>query len=118
MEQQLQCLSGKNCEKINLDDYFQPHNEKTFPALLQDTGITINKMETVDEHIVFKNTKKLSKFIAAWMGGFGFVAALKPEQQKELISDLVGHYIQEVKPAVDGSIEWRSPRFIVIAEKK
>ena len=75
-------------------------------------------METIDEHIIFKNTKTLKKFITSWMGGFGFVAALSSKEQKNLIKDLIRNYTQEIKPADDGTIEWRSPRFVVHAQKK
>jgi hypothetical protein len=75
-------------------------------------------MEIIDEHIIFKSTKKLAKFVTSWMGGFGFVAALPKEEQKQLITDLINNYTKEVQPVADGSIEWRSPRFVVHAEKK
>jgi trans-aconitate methyltransferase len=108
----------KKLQAINLDDYFQPHNEKSFTPLIENTHFKVKYMEIIDEHIIFKSTKKLAKFVTSWMGGFGFVAALPKEEQKQLITDLINNYTKEVQPVADGSIEWRSPRFVVHAEKK
>jgi trans-aconitate methyltransferase len=113
----IQMDAWKKLQAINLDDYFQPHNEKSFTPLIENTHFKVKHMESIDEHIIFKNTKKLAKFITSWMGGFGFVAALPKEEQKQLITDLMNNYTKEVQPTADGSIEWRSPRFVVYAEK-
>ena len=113
----LQMPAWKKLQAINLDDYFQPHNEKSFPPLLANTDFIIKKMEIVDEHIIFSNTQELAHFITSWMGGFAFIAALSKEEQEQFIVDLMSNYVKEVRPADDGSIEWRSPRFVVHAEK-
>lgn len=114
----MQMPQWKDLQGINLDDYFQPHNEDTFAILLKDSGFTLTKMKTVDEYILFKNHKKLQKFITSWMGGFGFVAALAKKKQKQLIEDLMVNYSKEVPLSSDGLIEWRSPRFVVHAQKE
>ncbi len=114
----IQMPAWKELQAVNLDDYFQPHNSETFVALAEGTGVQVQKMESIDEHIIFKNSKKLTKFVASWMGGFGFVAALPKEKQKQLMSDLIANYLKEVKPAANGEIEWKSPRFVVHAEIK
>ena len=107
----------KKLQSINLDDYFQPHNEQSFLLLAQNTGFRVNKTEMVDEHIIFKNVKKLKKFIKSWMGGFGFINKLSSDERTMLIKDIMSNYIKEVQPAADGSIEWRSARLVVFAER-
>ena len=107
----------KKLQAVNLDDYFQPHNKETFAQVVENTGFVVKKTEIVDEKIIFSSTRKLGKFVESWMGGFGFVAALPHDEQKQLIKDILSNYILEEKPASNGSIEWRSPRFVVHAEK-
>lgn len=107
----------KKLRAINLDDYFQPHDEQSIRQLVQGTGFEVKETEIKDEHIQFKNAKRLKRFITSWMGGFEFVAQLQQKKQKRLIKDLIAHYLEEVPLAADGSIEWRSPRLVVHAEK-
>ena len=107
----------KKLQTINLDDYFQPHNEHTFAELARDTGFNICNAYIVDEYIIFKNVNKLKKFITSWMGGFGFIAALPKNEQKQLIEAILKEYIKEVQIEYDGSIEWKSPRLVVLAER-
>jgi trans-aconitate methyltransferase len=107
----------KKLQAINLDDYFQPHNEQSFAQLAKDTGFRVNKTEMVDEHIVFKNVNKLRKFIKSWMTGFGFIAALPVDERKQLLKDIMSNYVKEVQPTANGSIEWKSARFAVLAER-
>lgn len=102
---------------FNLDDYFQPHDADSFKELSKDSGFVIREIECQDEYIKFQNAKKLKEFIASWMGGFEFVAQLPQEEQKKLIKALVANYLEEEPLALDGSVEWRSQRLIVHAEK-
>lgn len=111
-KQQWQKLSA-----VNLDHYFQPHDAQTFAQLNKDTGFLIKTTRIIEEYILFKNEKKLKKFIASWMSGFGFIAALHPDERKQLLKDILQEYVKEMPPHNDGSILWKSPRFIVFAER-
>jgi len=115
----LQMADWAELRAVNLDDYFQPHDQYTFPDVMERAGtdFRIRQMDIVDELIVFKNVSKLTHFVTSWMGGFGFFAALSKGKQKKLIGDLMGNYVQVVPPASNKSIEWRSPRFVVHATK-
>lgn len=103
---------------FKLDDYFQPHDAQSFATIAKDTPWTVTKTEVKDGYIKFKTVKHLKRFITSWMGGFEFVAQMPKEEKKQLLDDLVENYKKEVPQVADGSIEWRSPRFIVHAEKR
>jgi len=105
-------------QKVNLDNYYQPHDATTFPEIIRGTGLTLKKMEIRDEAIKFKNTKQLKRFITSWIGGFACIAMLSKKDRKHFVQDMVSHYTQIVAPAADGSIEWRSPRFIAHAVRE
>lgn len=111
-KQQWQKLSS-----VNLDNYFQPHDAQTFAQLNKDSGFLVRSTRIIEERILFKNEKKLKKFIASWMSGFGFIAALHPDERKQLLKDILQEYMKEVPPYNDGSILWKSPRFVVLAER-
>lgn len=102
---------------INLNDYFQPHDEQSFTELCKDSAFKIKEIDCQDEYIKFKDAKGLKRFITSWMGGFEFAAQLPKKEQKKLIKDLVKNYLEEKPLGLDGSAEWRSPRLIVLAEK-
>ncbi len=110
--QQWQKLSS-----VNLDNYFQPHDAQTFAQLNKDSGFLVRATRVIEERILFKNEKKLKKFVASWMSGFGFIAALHPDERKQLLKDILQEYVKEMPPYNDGSILWKSPRFVVLAER-
>lgn len=107
----------KKLREVKLDEYYAPHDEQSFTELAKQTPWKITKTAIQDEHIIFKNIKSLKRFIGSWMGGFAFIAQLPKAEQKVLLNDLVAAYVKEVPPAANESIEWRSPRLIVHAEK-
>lgn len=107
----------QNLNYVNLDHYFQPHNDQTFVQLSKDSGFLVRATRVIEERILFKNEKKLKKFIASWMSGFGFIAALHPDKRKQLLKDILQEYVKEMPPYNDGSILWKSPRFVVLAER-
>lgn len=102
---------------VNLNNYFQPHNAQSFAEINKDSGFLIRNTRVVEERILFKNENKLRKFIASWMSGFGFIAALPKVERKQLIKDILQEYVKEMPPYNDGSILWKSPRFVVLAER-
>lgn len=108
----------ENVRLIKLHDYFQPHDAQSFAAIAKDTPWTVTKTEMQDEYIKFKTVKELKRFITSWIGGFEFVAQMPKQEQKEFVTDLVENYKKEVPQASDESIEWRSPKLIVHAEKQ
>lgn len=102
---------------IKLDEYYTPHDEQSFKQLASQTPWCVNKTALQDEHIVFKTVSGLKRFIGSWMSGFAFIAQLPKNEQKLLLTDLVAAYVKEQPLAADGSIEWRSPRLVVHAER-
>lgn len=107
----------KKLQEVKLDEYYCPHDEQSFTQLAQETPWKVTKTSIQDEFIRFKNVTRLKKFVGSWMGGFAFIAQLPKDEQKLLLKDLMSEYVKLQAPAADGSIEWRSPRLIVHAEK-
>ncbi len=111
-KQQWQKLSS-----VNIDNYFQPHDSQTFAQLSKDSGFLVRDTRLVEERILFKNEKKLKKFITSWISGIGFIAALTQVERKQLIKDILQEYVKEMPPYNDGTILWKTPRFVVLAER-
>lgn len=107
----------KKLRAIKLEDYFAPHDDRSFRQMAQDTGWVVKKTEMQNEEITFKNVKRLKQFITSWMGGFEFVAQMPCAEQEQLLTDLVENYKKQEPAADDESIKWSSPRLIVHAEK-
>lgn len=107
----------KKLQDVKLDEYYCPHDEQSFTQLAQETPWKVTKTAIQDEFITFKNINRLKKFVGSWMCGFAFIAHLPKDERKLLLNDLIEAYVKVQTPAADGSIEWRSARLIVHAEK-
>lgn len=103
---------------VKLDEYYCPHDVDSFIELAKETPWKVNRCTIEDEYIQFKNVNRLKKFVYSWMSGFAFIAQLPKRERKLLLKDLMNAYVALQAPAPDGSIEWRSARLIVHAEKQ
>ena len=86
----------KKLQAVNLDDYFQPHNEETFARVIENTGFVVKKTEIVNEDITFKNERKLRKFVESWMGEFSEWSPYLPKKNKKksVTQDIIKAYVE------------------------